>query len=250
MRWQQGRRSENLEDRRSAGGMPGGAPAIGGLGLLIVIVLGLVFGINPLSLLELVTGGGGPVVVQTGPSAEMSPEEAATAAARPTSEVDDFISVVLASTEDAWGKQFAESNLTYHNPRLVLYSDVVQSACGTNSASSGPFYCPSDQRLYLDTSFLQQLRQLGASGDFAFAYVIAHEVGHHVQHELNIDAKVRSMRSNRARQRPTSSRSCSSCRPTAWPACGRITPTKSKAGWSRATSRRACRRPPRSATTG
>ncbi|GMG86446.1 neutral zinc metallopeptidase [Biformimicrobium ophioploci] len=116
------------------------------------------------------------------------------APAGPTDEVADFVSVILADTEDTWGSLFKAAGSGYRAPTLVLYDDRVMSACGLNSAAVGPFYCPGDAKVYLDLDFLGELRKMGAPGDFAFAYVIAHEIGHHVQNLLGTSAKVQQMR--------------------------------------------------------
>lgn len=180
MRWQRGRRSSNVDDRRgqSGGRMPGGFK-LGGGGLILVVVAALLFGVNPLEILALLGGGGGPAPV-TAPGAQ-APQREATA----------FVEVVLASTEDVWSDLFADSNAHYPEPTLTLYDGAIQSACGYNTAATGPFYCPGDQEVYLDLSFLGQLQQLGAPGDFAFAYVIGHEVGHHIQTVTGTSQRVR-----------------------------------------------------------
>jgi len=181
MRWRGERESENVEDRR---GIRVGGPglAIGGGGLLLVIALALFTGQDPTVLLEQLTGG---------PSVSVDPQQAGRGGA-PPDELGRFSSVVLASTEDVWGRTFASGGRQYRAPRLVLFSDAVQSACGFGSAAAGPFYCPMDNKVYLDLSFFADLeRRFGAPGDFAHAYVIAHEVGHHVQNQLGIASKVR-----------------------------------------------------------
>jgi uncharacterized protein len=188
MRWQTGRRSTNVIDRRGWGGgggmgrmvMVGGG---GGMGLLILLVLAMCLGVNPLSLLSQVNVG-----VPSGPSvtAPASPEE---------EKLREFVSVVLADTEDVWHELFRQSGTTYEEPELVLFTQHVESACGLAGSSVGPFYCPLDERVYLDLDFFAELdRRLGAPGDFAQAYVIAHEVGHHVQRLMGITEKVHSMR--------------------------------------------------------
>lgn len=180
MRWQQGRRSDNVEDRRGMA-MPG--MKISGLGIIAVLLISLITRTNPLRLLALLTQGS--------PQTE-SP--ATTPGNAPSSGYDtqkEFASVILADTEDVWSQQFQEMNRSYEAPKLVLFSDQVQSACGLSSAAVGPFYCPLDSEVYLDLSFFQELDQrFGAPGDFAQAYVIAHEVGHHVQNLLGISDKV------------------------------------------------------------
>jgi len=179
MQWEDGRRSENVEDRRGVRISRGVAG--GGLGTLVLVLIGLYFGVDPSTILNTVPTGGSPAVVQqTGP--------------RPAAEnrLADFSSVVLADTEDAWGAIFREKGRTYKPPKLVLFTDSVDSACGMAGAASGPFYCPGDRKLYLDLSFFRELeRRFKAPGDFAQAYVIAHEVGHHVQNLLGIEGKYR-----------------------------------------------------------
>jgi hypothetical protein len=152
----------------------------GGVGGLIVILLAVLFGADPRALLQQMQND---TAVET-PS---TPNAPGTAAKDPQRE---FISVVLAETEDVWHEQFREMGREYTDPRLVLFDDEVESACGIAGAAVGPFYCPSDEKIYLDLSFFRQLEQLGAPGDFAEAYVIAHEVGHHVQDLLGITDRV------------------------------------------------------------
>lgn len=192
MKWRQGRRSENVEDIRGGGsggfGGYGGGRVVqvggGGLGcVLVLLLLSMVLGVD---LTPLAGGLGGQEVVV--PAEEQAP--AGAPGARPPDEAADFVSVILADTEDTWGALFSAAGETYDPPKLVLYEDMVQSACGVNSAATGPFYCPMDQKVYLDLGFLRELRRLGAPGDFAFAYVIAHEVGHHLQHLMGTDAQV------------------------------------------------------------
>ena len=169
MRWKGGRRSKNVIDRRGAG--PGRRTAVGG-GVVIVALLAAVFlGVDPSIILQ----GIGGLQQQQAPAPQPGPRSAA------EDEVADFVSVVLADTEDTWAQQFQRAGGRYQLPKLVLFSGAVNSACGFASAAAGPFYCPGDSRLYLDLSFLRELKRMGASGDFALAYVIAHEVGHHVQ---------------------------------------------------------------------
>lgn len=170
MRWQGRRGSSNVEDRRGRGGpaMVGGG--IGGLGLVILVIYALLGG-DPLALLQQQGGGGLPGVQEGGVPLDADADEAAR-----------FVSVVLADTEDVWRELFAAAGESYREPRLVLFDGQVQSACGNQSAAVGPFYCPGDGTVYLDTAFFAQLaRRFGAPGDFAAAYVVAHEVGHHVQ---------------------------------------------------------------------
>ena len=189
MKWEGERQSDNVEDRRSGGG--GGGFGIGGRGIGIgTIAIALlawgVFGINPLTTIGVLSGGGGsPQIVQQGP-AKAPPADDRNAA---------FVSTVLASTEDVWGQIFQQGGARYHQPRLVLFRGATPTACGTGQSAMGPFYCPGDQKVYLDMNFFDTMtRQLGAPGKFARAYVVAHEVGHHVQNLLGVTGKVDSMR--------------------------------------------------------
>ena len=182
MRWRKGRRSSNIEDRR--GQRMGRGVKLGGGVTIIAIVAALFLGQDPGAILSILDG----LQQQTGPPSTSN-------TAGPNDEASNFVSVVLADTEDTWSSLFSAADQRYQPPKLVLYSDVVQSACGTNSAASGPFYCPPDQRVYLDLSFLKELQRMGASGDFAMAYVIAHEIGHHVQNLVGVSAQVRQLQS-------------------------------------------------------
>lgn len=180
MRWQGQRQSENVEDRRGLGpARIGGGLGIGGI--VLVLAVSYFTGVNPLTLLELMSG----FQSTTQPSIESVPTGPV------QDEIGRFASVVLADTEDTWRQLLPGAGRQYENPRLVLFTGAVQSACGTTSSAVGPFYCPQDRSLYLDLSFFKELSQrLGAPGDFAQAYVIAHEVGHHVQNLLGIAEKV------------------------------------------------------------
>jgi predicted metalloprotease len=189
MRWLGGRESSNVEDRRGPGGFGGGGFPIGvggGLGAIVVVVLGLLFGVDP-SVLMSVLNGEAPSQTQTRPD-----DGAGYGSSRPPQSAGDdsmrrFVSVVLADTEDVWRPLFREMGRNYDEPKLVLYERTVPSACGRASASSGPFYCPNDQKAYFDLSFFDEMkRRFHAAGDFGQAYVIAHEIGHHVQNELGI----------------------------------------------------------------
>jgi predicted metalloprotease len=210
MLWKGRRQSSNVEDTRgrSGGGFPGGLPGGGGPGRVripigrgtgsgmsistIIILVVLFFalracGIDPLEMLNGggVPGGGGQIS-ETTDSGTGSPA---------SDEMTQFVSTVLAETEDVWNGIFQAEGLKYTEPTLLLFANQVRSACGFASAASGPFYCPGDQKVYLDTTFFDQLdRQFGASGDFAQAYVIAHEVGHHVQNLTGILPKFNQMR--------------------------------------------------------
>jgi predicted metalloprotease len=185
MRWEDQRRSGNVEDRRGMR-VPGGA-AGGGIGtIVIVLLISWITGVNPMTLFQVAggLGGGGSAPVQEAPTGAPSNDPQA-----------EFAAVVLADTEDTWSRVFQQAGERYQPPTLVLFSDAVQSACGTNSAAVGPFYCPADQKVYIDLSFFRELDQkFGAPGDFAQAYVIAHEVGHHLQTLLGVSEKVMQMR--------------------------------------------------------
>lgn len=184
MRWQGGRQSDNVEDRRGRG-----APMMvtGGLGTLVIIVLALLFGVNPMALLEQGGAPGGAQVQQGAPGEE--------GAAPANDEASQFVRTVLASTEDVWRELFEQMGRTYRDPTLVMFSGQVNSACGMASAAVGPFYCPADEKVYLDVAFFRQLdEQFGAPGDFAQAYVIAHEIGHHVQNQLGTSDQVHQAR--------------------------------------------------------
>lgn len=189
MRWKKGRRSDNVEDRRGVrvtpglrrGGVGGVGGGIGGLGLIAVVVIALLLGVDPTMLFQGMQNGQSPDTVNY--QAPSSAEE---------EELRDFVSVVLADTEDTWADQFGRMNMTYEEPNLVLFTGAVESACGYAQSAIGPFYCPGDRKVYLDMSFFAELQhQFGAPGDFAQAYVIAHEVGHHIQTLLGIERQVR-----------------------------------------------------------
>ena len=207
MRWRGRRQSSNIEDRRGTGGRARGgfgglgrlripmgrgrkgrgrvgrSAGLGGFGLIAVVVIAMFLGVDPTQFLS--GGGSGPVSVPSqSTSRQLSP------GADP---LRDFVAVVLADTEDVWHAQFRRQlDAAYREPNLVLFENGVESACGYAGSAVGPFYCPGDQKVYLDLGFFQQLRQrFGAPGDFAQAYVIAHEVGHHVQTLLGISQEVR-----------------------------------------------------------
>jgi len=183
MKWKGREGSGNIEDRR---GMSTGRMAVGGgIGTIVVLLVVLLLGGDPVQLLDSIQQGG--PTAETGQSAT-TPEE---------DEMAQFVSVVLKDTETIWSKIFEQSGSSYRQPKLVLFRDQVQSACGFASAASGPFYCPGDEKVYIDLSFCDQLKtKFGAYGDFAVAYVIAHEIGHHVQNQLGILEKIDSQRSN------------------------------------------------------
>jgi predicted metalloprotease len=181
MRWRGRRQSTNVEDRRGMGfGRPAG---IGGIGALLLLLVGLFFGVD---LSPLLGQRGGTVVTQPAPS---GPNEI-------TDESEAFVATVLAETEDVWGALFQQAQLGYTEPRLVLFEGATGSACGAAQSAMGPFYCPNDQTVYLDTDFFRVMQQqLGSQGEFARAYVIAHEIGHHVQDELGLLSEVNAARS-------------------------------------------------------
>ena len=193
MKWEGNRESDNVEDRRdnAGGGFGGGGGLLGGrsigIGTIVVALLGSwVFGINPLTILGMLSGGQPAQVQQQQAPAHRPPADDRMAA---------FVSTVLADTEDVWKDVFAKNGGTYKEPHLVLFRGATQTACGQGQAAMGPFYCPVDQKVYIDLGFYETLKKrLGAPGDFAQAYVIAHEVGHHVQNLLGISGKMDQMR--------------------------------------------------------
>ena len=186
MRWRGQRQSSNVEDRRGLRVTRGGL-AGGGLGLIALMVIGMALGVDPRLLIggAQMMGAGAPAVEDTGPYQETAAE----------AETREFLAVVLADTEDVWGALLAQPLGGYRQPRLVLFAGAVQSGCGFAEAAMGPFYCPPDERVFIDTSFFDDLAQrLGAQGDFARAYVVAHEIGHHVQNLLGTSGKVHELR--------------------------------------------------------
>lgn len=202
MKWEGQRESSQIEDRRGSGGggRGGGGIRVGGgrgvgLGTIaIALVAGWIFGINPGTIIGVLGGleGAEPAATQ------QAPAPGATRSA-PQDEQARFVSTVLASTEEVWAETFQASGRDYRKPVLVLYRGSTRSACGVGQAAMGPFYCPGDQKVYLDLGFFETMhRQLGAPGDFAQAYVIAHEVGHHVQHLLGVTDKVDALRSRQS----------------------------------------------------
>ena len=190
MKWEGNRQSDNVEDARSGGGGRSGMRLGGGRGIgigTIVIALlgGWIFGINPLTILGILDGGGLAPQTQQAPAAQPSPNDPMAA----------FVSTVLADTEDVWKAQFARAGSVYEEPKLRLFRGSEPTACGQGDSAMGPFYCPGDRKVYIDLGFFDTLAQrMGAPGDFAQAYVIAHEVGHHVQNLLGITGKVDAMR--------------------------------------------------------
>ncbi len=190
MRWGDFRRSDNVEDRTDrpagGGGFPLGGIRLGGGAIIVAVIVGMLFGINPLEMLGLLSGG--PSVQAPAPSAP----EPGYGPRRPKAEdpQKDFVAAILGDTEDVWGETFRAMGSRYDPPKLVLFRGSVQSSCGLASAAVGPFYCAADRRVFLDTSFFDDLsRRFGAPGDFARAYVIAHEIGHHVQNLTGVMAR-------------------------------------------------------------
>lgn len=188
MKWRGGRRSDNVIDVRGTsprgGGLRRGRLGLGGI--VAIVVIGMLLGKNPMEMLGLVAqiDGGVPATAQTGAPPPANDEAA------------DFVRAILGETEVVWTELFRQSGSQYQTPQLILFSGAVSSACGSASSASGPFYCPGDHRVYLDMSFFAEMqRRLGGGGDFAYAYVIAHEVGHHVQTLLSVSDRV-----NRARR--------------------------------------------------
>ena len=191
MKWEGNRESDNVEDRRSDGGGGGGGFGFGGrsigIGTIVVaLVGGWVLGINPLTLLGVLSGGSPAQVQQQQGPAQRPPAD---------DRMARFVSTVLADTEDVWTAEFSRGGSTYQQPRLVLFRGATSTSCGQGQSAMGPFYCPADQKVYIDLDFYQTLKnKLGAPGDFAQAYVIAHEVGHHVQNLLGISGQMQKMR--------------------------------------------------------
>jgi len=189
MKWEGNRESDNVEDRRGegsgggGGGFSFGGGSIGIGGIAVALVASYFLGINPMTVINMLSGGGGQLApVQQSAPAHKPP---------PNDQMARFVSTVLADTEDTWGDIFKAGGATYVRPKLVLFSGSTPTACGTGQTATGPFYCPGDQKVYIDLSFYQLMKQrFNVSGNFAQAYVIAHEVGHHVQNLLGISAKV------------------------------------------------------------
>ena len=189
MKWDGNRQSDNVEDRRDEGGSSGGRGIGGrsiGLGsVAIALVVSYFLGVSPLTVLNVLSGGSPQAPTPSAP-AQKPPANDRMAA---------FVSTVLADTEDVWKDVFTQGGATYQNPKLVLFRGTTATACGQGQAAMGPFYCPADQKVYIDLGFYETLKnQLGAPGDFAQAYVIAHEVGHHVQNLMGITTKMEQMR--------------------------------------------------------
>ena len=187
MKWRSARRSSNVDDRRGLGGRGGGGLKLGLGGIAAVFVIGLLLGKSPMEMLGLIAQ-----VQQQAPSA---PRQSGPTAPTANDEASQFVASILGETEDVWSAIFQAQGQRYPAPTLVLFSGSVQSACGGATAAVGPFYCPGDQQVYIDLSFFDQMEQrLGGGGDFAEAYVIAHEVGHHIQTITGVSAQVNDIR--------------------------------------------------------
>ena len=189
MKWGGNRQSDNVEDRRDGGGSSGGRGIGGrsiGLGsVAIALVVSYFLGVSPLTVLNVLSGGSPEASTQSAPARKPPASDPMAA----------FVSTVLADTDDVWKDVFTKGGGTYVEPKLVLFRGTTATACGQGQAAMGPFYCPADQKVYIDLGFYETLKnQLGAPGDFAQAYVIAHEVGHHVQNLMGITSKMEQMR--------------------------------------------------------
>ena len=186
MKWEGNRQSDNVEDRRSGGGSSGGGGRKIGIGSVVIALVASYFlGVNPMTVLNILSGGEPATQVSSAP------------AQRPPADdrMASFVSTVLADTEDVWREVFTQAGGTYQEPKLILFRGSTSTACGAGQAAMGPFYCPADRKVYIDLGFYETLQnRLGAPGDFAQAYVIAHEVGHHVQNLLGITDKMAQMR--------------------------------------------------------
>ncbi len=185
MKWEGNRESDNVDDRRASGGSSGrgglGGRSIGLGSIAIALVVSYFLGVSPLTVLNVLSGGSPAPQTESAPARKPPPDDP----------MARFVSTVLADTEDVWKDIFIQGGATYQEPRLVLFRASTPTACGQGQAAMGPFYCPSDQKVYIDLGFYETLKnQLGAPGDFAQAYVIAHEVGHHVQNLLGITTKM------------------------------------------------------------
>jgi hypothetical protein len=177
MDWQGGRRSENVEDRRGIGV---GGIAGGGIGVVVIAVIAMFLGVDPRVVLQEMGQGQAPTVQEHAVPVDPAQDK-----------LKDFVSVVLADTEDTWGEIFSRGGAQYEKPKLVLFTGAVRSACGLAQSAVGPFYCPGDHKVYIDLDFYNLLeKRFGAPGEFAKAYVVAHEIGHHVQNLLGTSAKV------------------------------------------------------------
>jgi predicted metalloprotease len=193
MKWEGNRESDNVEDTRGSGGGGGGGFGLGGgtlgIGSIVIALVGsYFFGVSPLTILSMLNGGGG---------GQSAPTQQAPAGPPANDRMTKFVRVVLADTEDTWSAVFKERGATYEAPKLEIFSGRTQTQCGPGMTASGPFYCPADRKVYIDLSFYKLMQErFNVSGEFAQAYVIAHEVGHHVQNLMGISAKVENARRN------------------------------------------------------
>ena len=188
MLWENGRRSENVEDRRGIGV---GGIASGGVGVVVIALIAMFFGVDPRVILQ--EAGQGPAPSGQQQAVPVDPVQ---------DKLKEFVSVVLADTEDTWGEIFQRGGSTYEKPKLVLFTGAVRSACGLAQSAVGPFYCPGDRKVFIDLEFYKMLeKRFGAPGEFAKAYVLAHEVGHHVQNLLGISGKVHAAMERSSRER-------------------------------------------------
>jgi predicted metalloprotease len=193
MRWQDFRRSDNVEESTDSGSSGIGGIHLGIGGVIVVIVISLLLGKNPLDVLALLSDSGAPTQTQSQAPAPSGPP----GSGAPRDEQKEFVARVLGDTEDVWMGVFQQRGGHYQPPKLVLFRGQAASACGLASTATGPFYCPRDRDVYLDLAFFQELSQrFGAPGDFARAYVVAHEVGHHVQNQLGLMAQVQQKSAN------------------------------------------------------
>ena len=188
MLWENGRRSENVEDRRGIGI---GGIAGGGVGVVVIALIAMIFGVDPRVILQ--EAGQGPAPSGQQQAVPVDPVQ---------DKLKDFVSVVLADTEDTWGEIIQRGGSTYERPKLVLFTGAVRSACGLAQSAVGPFYCPGDRKVYIDLDFFKMLeKRFGAPGEFAKAYVVAHEIGHHVQNLLGISGQVHAASGRASRER-------------------------------------------------
>lgn len=178
MRWRKARRSSNIEDRRRSGGGRRAA-GVGGGAMLIAVIGAVLFGADPGKVIDMMGGGQSAGGGDSGPRSEIE------------NQLADLVSVTVADTEDTWKEIFDQANAEYKPAKLVLYSGQVATACGGATSASGPFYCPGDYKIYIDLSFMHEMKKMKAPGDFAFAYVVAHEVGHHIQNLIGTAGRVR-----------------------------------------------------------
>ena len=199
-----GDQSSNIEDRRSDDSMGGGGGGLfkGGFGLVAFVVIAMIMGADPGAILNDIAGGGASYSPAPSPPPRSAPSQSGPSASAPTTDAESqFVSRVLKSTEDVWGDIFRKMGRQYREPKLVLFRDATRTECGVGQAAMGPFYCPADQRVYLDLGFFDELaRRFRAPGQFPQAYVIAHEIGHHVQKLLGISDRVQQMRQSMSRR--------------------------------------------------